>query len=105
MNNNVRDFRRLRRRKDNLEREIYDYDAIVRMSRNTPQPDDASARSAEYGYILENQARQEEVDEINYVLDYFERLAHTWSTRSQLLLVAIVAIVAFLTAFAVMRLV
>lgn len=101
----MRDFRRLRRRKDQLEREIYDYDAIVRMSRNTPHTDDASARSAEYGYILENQARQEEVDEINYILDYFERLAHTWSNRSQLLLVAVVALVAFVTAVAVMRLV
>lgn len=104
MNNNVRDFRRLRRRKDQLEREIYDYDVIVRMSRGTHSGDDVSARSAEYGYLIENSVRQEEVDEINYVLDYFERLSHTWSVRSQLLLVALVAVVAFITAFAVMRL-
>lgn len=100
----MRDFRRLRRRKDQLEREVYDTGVIVRMSRDGMPANDASARSAEYGYLLENESRQEEIDEINYVLDYFERLAHTWSNRSQLLLVVIVAFVSFVTAFAVMRL-
>lgn len=98
----IRSFRRLRRRKDHLEREIYDNDAVIRMSRNTPG--DAAARGLEVGWIIENQERQEEIDEINYVLDFFDRRTGSWTMRSHIVLLLLSAVVIALAIVAIVRL-
>lgn len=97
----IKSFRWLRLRKDNLERQLYDSQAAIRMSRNSTG--DASARNIEVGWIIENQERQGEIDEINYVLDFFDRRTGRWTMRSHVVLLLLSATVIALALVAIAR--
>jgi hypothetical protein len=54
-------------------------------------------------YYLSLRLKMEESAEIQYVLDYFERLAYEWPSRSQWLFAAIVLVAMILAIVAVMQ--
>lgn len=104
-NTNVRALRRLRKRKDHLEREIYDTETNIHMSRQTPG--DGGDRNLEYVWTLENQDRQEEIDELDYVFAHIadaERSEHVdWSRRAYMLLAIVAIIISCLAMYGVVR--
>jgi hypothetical protein len=96
-----KDLRRLRRRLDALERDIYETDVLIRLLRNGNQPD---REEAIQNYHLENAERQEEVDEIRYVLDYMPRRRSAgWPNELKFALIVLSTVVLLLAAFAVVR--
>jgi preprotein translocase subunit Sss1 len=101
MDRNIREFRRLRRRLDMLERGIYDNDVMIRLTRGGREPDREQAIE---NYYFENAERQEEIDEIRFVLDHLSQPhAGEWSTTLKMALVVFITVVFLIAALAVVR--
>lgn len=98
---NVREFRHLRRRLFQLQREIDESGATMYLASNSPGTTDASRMD----YYLSLRLKMEEASELQYVLDYFERLEYQyqWPTRSQVLFAVIVLISVILAFIAMSR--
>lgn len=100
MDRNLREFRRLRRRLDMLERGIYDNDVQIRLTRSGREPDREQAIE---NYYFENAERQEEVDEIRYVLDHLAQPHAAWSAVLKAAFIVFVAVVLLIATLAIVR--
>lgn len=101
MDRNIREFRRLRRRLDALERGIYDNEVMIRLTRGGRDPDREQAIE---NYYFENAERQEEVEEIRYVLNHLAQPhAGEWSATLKMALVVFISVVFLIATLAVVR--
>lgn len=98
-----REFPHLLRRKRYLEQELYTYDKFLRSNEIQTNEVDAKQQTR---WALDADAYNEELNEIEYVLRYFERLGNGYHlSRGQwLLLVSLASLAIVLGIVAVMRL-
>ena len=103
MNGHNRDFRRLRRRLDSLERAVYETDSMIQYARRDNADPNREERIA--NYYTENAERQEEIDEINYVLDVLapRNARSAWPAELKIALIVFISIVFVLAMLATSR--
>lgn len=94
-NRGQRNFPMLRRRLDALERGVYETDALIRMTRNSKDPD---REEAIQNYHIENAERQAEIEELRLVL-----YRSAWPVELKIALIVIVAFVLLVAALATVR--
>lgn len=94
-NRGQRNFPWLRRRLDALERGVYEADALIRMTRNSKDPDREQAIE---NYHIENAERQAEIEELRLVL-----YRGAWSVGLKVALIVIASVVLLLAALATVR--
>lgn len=92
-----REFPQLLRRKRYLEQELYTYDKYLRRDDTDPKQ--------QTRWALDAETNNEELNEIEYVLRYFERLGNGYhlSRRQWLLLVSLAGLAIVLGVIAVVR--
>jgi hypothetical protein len=92
-----REFPQLLRRKRYLEQELYTYDKYLRRDETDPKQ--------QTRWALDAETNNEELNEIDYVLRYFERLGNGYhlSRRQWLLLVSLAGLAIVLGVIAVVR--
>lgn len=94
-NRGQRNFPRLRRRLDALERDVYETEVLIRLTRNSKDPD---REEAIQNYHIENAERQAEIEELRYVL-----YRSAWPVELKIALIVIVAFVLLVAALATVR--
>jgi hypothetical protein len=58
---------------------------------------------AEIGYRIQNNERMGEIAEIEFILEYFSRIAYVWSVRAQAVFAVVILTVFVISLFAVVR--
>jgi hypothetical protein len=94
-NRGKRNFPWLRRRLDALERDVYETDVLIKMTRNSKDPD---REEAIQNYHIENAERQAEIEELRLVL-----YRSAWPVELKVALIVITSVVLLLAALATVR--
>lgn len=93
----VRELRHLRRRQFQLQYEINVESTFAAASAGNANVSD----STRVDYYMAMRLKQEELAELQYVLDHFERLANEWPSRTQWLFMALVVLTILVSILAV----